>query len=78
MTLAEFLGYATTRRPLDTPEIHRFMDEMSCEARRITFELNSAYHTPDEGFVACQAFEYVELEERPLTELHIVRSGHEA
>ena len=37
-----------------------------------------AYHTPDEGFVACQAFEYVELEERPLTELHIVRSGHEA
>ena len=33
-----------------------------------------AYHTPDEGFVACQAFEYVELEERPLTELHIVRS----
>ncbi|MFR0763560.1 MAG: hypothetical protein ACLSHL_05715 [Alistipes communis] len=24
-----------------------------------------AYHTPDEGFVACQAFEYVELEERP-------------
>ena len=37
-----------------------------------------AYHTPDEGFVACQAFEYVELEERPLTKLHIVRSGHEA
>ena len=24
-----------------------------------------AYHTPDEGFVACQAFKYVELEERP-------------
>ena len=48
MTLAEFLGYATTRRPLDTPEIHRFMDEISCEARRITFELNGAYHTPDE------------------------------
>ena len=37
-----------------------------------------AYHTHDDGFVACQAFEYVELEERPLTELHIVRSGHEA
>ncbi len=48
MTLTEFPGYATTRRPLDTPEIHRFMDEMSCEARRITFELNGAYHTPDE------------------------------
>ena len=54
------------------------MDEMSDSARRITFELNGSYHTPDEGFVACQAFEYVELEERPLTELHIVRSGHEA
>lgn len=32
-----------------------------------------AYHTPDDGFMACQAFEYVELEERPLTELQIVQ-----
>jgi len=78
MNLSEFLAFAATRRPLDTEEIGRFMDEMSDSARRITFELNGSYHTPDEGFVACQAFEYVELEERPLTELHIVRSGHEA
>lgn len=28
--------------------IHRFMDKMSNEARRITFRLNTAYHTPDE------------------------------
>ena len=34
-----------------------------------------AYHTPDDGFMACQAFEYVELEERPLTELQIVQPG---
>lgn len=48
MTLPEFLAFVETCRPLDTEEIHRFMDEMSDAARRITFELNSAYHTPDE------------------------------
>lgn len=48
MTLDEFLAYAAARRPLDTPEIHRFMDAMNADARRITFELNGAYHTPDE------------------------------
>ncbi len=48
MNLPEFLAFVETRRPLDTEEIHRFMDEMSDAARRITFELNNAYHTPDE------------------------------
>ena len=48
MTLPEFLEYVKTRGPLDTPDIHRFMDEMSDEARRVTFELNGAYHTPGE------------------------------
>lgn len=48
MNLAEFLAVAAARRPLDTEEIGRFMDEMSDAARRITFELNGAYHTPDE------------------------------
>ena len=48
ITLAEFLEHARQRMPLDTPDIHRFMDEMNCEARRITCELNGAYHTPDE------------------------------
>ena len=32
---------------MDAPDICAFMHEMSEEARRITFELNSAYHTPD-------------------------------
>lgn len=48
MTLSEFLACAAERRPLDTPDIRRFMDAMSCEARRITFALNGAYHSPDE------------------------------
>lgn len=48
MTLDEFLQVVKTRKPLDTAEIHRFMDEMSNEARRITFELNATYRTPDE------------------------------
>lgn len=47
MTLDRFLKYVTTGQALDTPEIRRFMDEMSDEARRITFELNGAYHAPD-------------------------------
>ena len=42
------LQVVRTRGPLNTPEIHRFMDEMSNEARRITFELNGSYHNPDE------------------------------
>lgn len=48
MTLEEFLEYVNTRGPLDTPDIHRFMDRMSNEARRITFTLNGAYHEPGE------------------------------
>lgn len=48
MTLDEFLRYVKMGAALDTPGIHHFMDEMSCEARRITFVLNGAYHTPDE------------------------------
>lgn len=48
MTLPEFLAYVKTRRALNTAEIHQFMNDMSNEARRITFELNNVYHTPDE------------------------------
>ena len=48
MTIEDFKTYVKTRKPLDTEEIHRFMDEMSNEARRVTFHLNAAYHTPDE------------------------------
>ena len=48
MTTDAFKEYVKTRRALDTEEIHRFMDDMSNEARHITFRLNTAYHTPDE------------------------------
>lgn len=48
MTLPEFLAYVKTRQALNTGDIHRFMNDMSEEARRITFRLNSAYHSPDE------------------------------
>ncbi|MGI6219004.1 MAG: sugar O-acetyltransferase [Bacteroidaceae bacterium] len=48
MTLDSFLEYVKTRKALNTPDIQQFMDEMSDEARRVTFRLNAAYHTPDE------------------------------
>jgi len=48
MTLDRFLQHAGAGKSLDTEDIFRFMDEMSEQARRITFALNSAYHTPDE------------------------------
>ena len=48
MTLDEFLEYVKTRQALDTEEIHRFMNEQSDQARRITFQLNNSYHTPQE------------------------------
>lgn len=48
MTIEDFKTYVKTRKLLDTEEIHRYMDEMSNEARRVTFCLNTAYHTPDE------------------------------
>lgn len=48
MTLEEFKDYVRTGKPLDTEEIHQLMDKMSGEARKITFRLNAAYHTPEE------------------------------
>ena len=48
MTLDEFLKHADARLPLDTPDIYRFMDEMSDEARHITCEINNAYHSQAE------------------------------
>ena len=48
MTLNEFLKYVETRKPLKGDEIHQFMNKMSDEARRITFELNGSYHDPEE------------------------------
>lgn len=48
MTLEAFLNYVKTGQALSTPEIHKLMDDMSNEARRITFRLNTAYYNPDE------------------------------
>lgn len=48
MTISEFKEYVKTRKPLNTEEIHQFMHGMSDEARRITFQLNTAYRTQDE------------------------------
>ena len=48
MNLNDFLSYVKTRQALNTPDIFKFMNEMSDEARRITFQLNTAYHTPEE------------------------------
>lgn len=48
MTLNEFLKYVETRKPLKGDEIHQFMNKMSDEARRMTFELNGSYHDPEE------------------------------
>lgn len=48
MTLEKFLQHVKSHKPLNNAEIYRFMDEMSDEARRITFELNGSYHTSGE------------------------------
>lgn len=48
MTIKEFKEYVKTRKALNTEDIHRFMNDMSNEARRISFRLNTAYYTPDE------------------------------
>lgn len=48
MELLDFLDFVKRGEMLDAPDVCAFMHEMSEEARRITFELNSAYHSPDE------------------------------
>ena len=40
--------YANTLQALDSKHIRRIMDEMSNEARRVTFRLNASFHTADE------------------------------
>ena len=48
MTILDFKECVKTGKSLNTEEIHQFMHDMSDEARRITFQLNTVYHTPDE------------------------------
>ena len=64
MSIEEFKEYVKGRCPLDTEEIHRFMDEMSDRARRVTFRLNTAYHTP---FTQCSVTDIVCRENAGIT-----------
>ena len=48
MELEAFLQHVKERKSLNTPEIYEFMNRASDEARRITFELNGAYHSMPE------------------------------
>lgn len=48
MNLEDFKAYIKTGRALDTKEIRSFMNAKSDDARRITFRLNTAYHTQEE------------------------------
>ena len=48
MELEAFLQHVKERKPLNPPEIYEFMNRASDEARRITFELNGAYHSMPE------------------------------
>lgn len=47
MTIETFKEYVKARKAFNTEEIHHFMDDMSNEARRVSFRLNTTYHTPD-------------------------------
>lgn len=48
MTTEDFKEFVKTGHALDSEELHSFMDKMSNEARRITFQLNTAYRTQQE------------------------------
>lgn len=48
MTLEEFLAKVERGEQLGTPETQPFMDAMSDEARKVTCQINGAYHTREE------------------------------
>lgn len=48
MELNDFIAYVETGALLESKEVHQFMHQMGDEARRITFQLNSSYHTQEE------------------------------
>lgn len=45
MTINEFKEYVKERKALCSDDVHQFMHDMSDEARRITFELNTTYRS---------------------------------
>lgn len=48
MTVQEFKEYVEEHQALSSAEVRQFMHDMSDEARRITFNLNTAYRSQDE------------------------------
>lgn len=49
MTLKDFLDYMDSGQKVEAgSEIHQYMSKLSQEAMRLTAELNSRYHTPEE------------------------------
>lgn len=48
ITLEEFLAKVERGEQLGTPETQPFMDAMSEEARKVTCQINGAYHTREE------------------------------
>lgn len=48
MTIQEFKKHVKVGKPLNTEDIRQFMHDVSDEARRITFQLNTAYYSQEE------------------------------
>lgn len=48
MKIQDFKTFDKRQCALDSEEIHLFMNQMSDEARKITFQLNTAYHSQEE------------------------------
>ncbi|MCI8805814.1 MAG: sugar O-acetyltransferase [Clostridiales bacterium] len=49
MNINQFLNHVNSGLPIqDDMEIHKYMNELSQEAMKITSELNGSYHTPEE------------------------------
>lgn len=48
MTIEEFKDFVKERKPLDSPECWRILNEANDEARKLTCKLNNSYHPMDE------------------------------
>lgn len=48
MTIEEFKDFVKERKPLDTPECWKILNEANDEARKILSKLNNSYHPMDE------------------------------
>ena len=48
MNIQDFKTFVKKRCALNSEEMHNFMNQMSDEARKITFQLNTAYHSQED------------------------------